>query len=157
MRSQFGLIVLEISFFIIALIAGYIFISMAYSNVNNIVGAMNLRQQIETSKILTDIRILSCSYDKKSKILSIYVGNYGNQFLNQSQTVLFLNGSYVSSTVSLVYTTSNTGYWGPNDIIVLNTSLSNSGLYDVTVVASNGVKASGRIYVDTSASTCRLV
>lgn len=158
MKGQFGLVVVEIIFFIIAIVAGYMFVSMAYSNVNNMVGAISVRQQIETSQILTDLSILSCAYNNVSDVLSIYAGNYGNQYLNQSQTLLFINGQLVNPiNVSLVYTVDNTGYWGPNDVIQINSSLSNGGLYYITIAASNGVKVNEEIYVNNTESTCNLV
>lgn len=157
MKNQFGIIIVEILFFIVAIIAGYIFISMAYNNVNNIVGAVTVRSNVISSRMLTDLQIISCSYNNTTSTLSIYVGNYGNQFLNQSQTILFINGQLANSRVSLIYTTQNTGYWGPNDIIQINTTLINEGLFYIRVVASNGAYAESRIYVNATLSQCNLL
>ncbi len=155
MRGQFATIIVNIILFISAAILTYLFVSSSYNSLNNINNAAISRQELISNKLNTIIQIDSCAYDNSSRNLILYVKNYGNTLLNQSNTVLFVNGYLKENiTINLVQCPNEINIWAPNCIISINTSWNSNGYYYIKVVSEYGVDDQKLIFVNVSSSIC---
>ncbi|BFI73336.1 hypothetical protein YN1_3230 [Nanoarchaeota archaeon] len=158
MKSQFGTIIVEIILFIVAAIAAYIFISVAYTNLNGINNAAIANSKSLENQLNTYITLDSCAYNSSTNLLYFYVTNRGNVVLNQNLTLLFINGQLINNTIiQIANSYTGTNAWGPYDTIVIITNISiSTGFYNVKVVADTGAYAQNIIYVNTTSSTCTI-
>ncbi len=158
MKSQFGTIIVEIILFIVAALAAYTFVSVAYRNINEINNAAIANSRSLENQLNTYITIDSCAYNSSTNLLYLYVTNRGNTVLNQNLTLLFINGGLINNTLIYIANSyTKTSVWGPYDTIaiVVNVSLS-TNFYNVKVVADTGAYAQNIIYVNTTASSCTI-
>ena len=158
MKSQFGTIIVEIILFIVASIAAYIFVSVAYTNLNGINNAAIANSKSLENQLNTYITLDSCAYNSSTNLLYFYVTNRGNIVLNQNLTLLFINGELINNTIiQIANSYTGTDAWGPYDTIVIIANISiSTGFYNVKVVADTGAYAQNIIYVNTTASTCTI-
>ncbi|MGC9132860.1 MAG: hypothetical protein ACP5GJ_00420 [Nanopusillaceae archaeon] len=158
MKSQFGTIIVEIILFIVAAIAAYTFVSVAYTNLNGINNAAIANSKSLENQLNTYITIDSCAYNSSTNLLYLYVTNRGNNILNQNITLLFINGGLINNTLIYIANSyTGTSAWGPYDTIaiVANASLS-TDFYNVKVVADTGAYVQNIIYVNTTANSCTI-
>jgi|GEM_PF-4598432 len=153
MRSAFSTIIVHSLLFIAAAVAAYIFVSSLYNNLYQIKGAMEIRENLLSSRLKTVFDIDSCFYDNSTTILSLYLTNRGAEPLDPNKLTLFLNGVLHSiESVSFVYVINDDNVWEKYETIKITTSVS-PGTYNVKVVASNGAYDEKTIYItDTSCS-----
>ncbi|BBL45909.1 hypothetical protein MJ1_0772 [Nanobdella aerobiophila] len=158
MKSQFGTIIVEVILFIVAAIAAYIFVSTAYTNLNDISNAATANSKSLESQLQTYITIDSCAYNSSTDLLYIYSTNRGNNVLNQNLTLLFINGVLINNTI-ITIANSNTGTaaWGPYDTILIESNITlNSNFYNIKLVTDTGASAENIIYVNTTSNICTI-
>jgi len=147
MRAAFSTIIVHSLLFISASIATYIFLSSLYSNLYQIKGAMEIREDIISSRLKTIFDIDSCLYDNTTGTLSLYLTNRGSEPLDPRKLTLFVNGVlYNINSVSFVYVINDDNVWEKFETIKIDTN-SSTGTFVVKVLASNGAYDEKTIYI----------
>ncbi len=139
----FGTVAAQIIFFIaVIMIASAFIIGMNDQMQQN---SQSLRTQNErlSEQLLSDISIMSLTYNSSNDELRVYVRNSGKTRLELNATDIFVNGIRIARAQRTIEVESDTSVgnefiWDPSEIVLIQTTQAlSSSIHTIRIVADN--------------------
>ena len=139
----FGTVAAQIIFFIAVIMIASAFILSMNEQMQQNTQSLRIQNERMSEQILSDISIMSITYNETTELLTIYVRNSGRTKLDFALTDVFINGLRVPRTQRVIQMepdtiVGNPLLWDPSEVLRIQTtqSLSNT-IHTIRVVAEN--------------------
>ncbi len=139
----FGTVAAQIIFFIAVVMIASIFIIGMNDQMQQQSQSMRLQNERLSEQLLSDITIMSLSYNTSTNLITVYARNSGRTKLELAVTDIFINGVRVPRTQRTIQIETDTSVgndllWDPSEVVRIQTtqSLSND-IHTIRIVADN--------------------